>query len=146
MNRSVETIRYTLKQFEQDHPDLAIFPSSTGPLSDETKQKIYEQYRRDVSADELAKRYCRTKTSIYRIINEMRANRILDLPLDYMSNPISAEKGPKGDSRPMPGLDQPAPKKARLPWGLPPYLASLYEVPLLTREQEVLPVPQVQLS
>jgi hypothetical protein len=33
-------------------------------------------------------------------------------------------------------LDQPAPKKARLPSGLPPYLASLYEVPLLTREQE----------
>jgi RNA polymerase primary sigma factor/RNA polymerase sigma factor len=32
--------------------------------------------------------------------------------------------------------DQPA-KKARLPSGLPPYLASLYEVPLLTREQEV---------
>ncbi len=28
-------------------------------------------------------------------------------------------------------------KKARLPSGLPPYLASLYEVPLLTREQEV---------
>ena len=31
----------------------------------------------------------------------------------------------------------PAVKKARLPSGLPPYLASLYEVPLLTREQEV---------
>ncbi len=137
MNRSVETIRYTLKQFEQDHPDLAIFPSSTGPLSDETKQKIYEQYRRDVSADELAKRYCRTKTSIYRIINEMRANRILDLPLDYMSNPYFGREGAeKAIFGPMPGLDQPAPKKARLPSGLPPYLASLYEVPLLTRGQE----------
>ena len=137
MNRSVETIRYTLKQFEQDHPDLAIFPTSTGPLSDETKQKIYEQYRRDVSADELAKRYCRTKTSIYRIINEMRATRILELPLDYMSNPYFGREGAeKTIFGPMPGLDQPAPKKARLPSGLPPYLASLYEVPLLTREQE----------
>jgi RNA polymerase primary sigma factor/RNA polymerase sigma factor len=37
----------------------------------------------------------------------------------------------------MPGTDEPAAKKARLPSGLPPYLASLYEVPLLTREQEV---------
>ena len=137
MNRSVETIRYTLKQFEQDHPDLAIFPTSTGPLSDETKQKIYEQYRRDVSADELAKRYCRTKTSIYRIINEMRATRILELPLDYMSNPYFGREGAeKTIFGPMPGHDQPAPKKARLPSGLPPYLASLYEVPLLTREQE----------
>ena len=29
------------------------------------------------------------------------------------------------------------PKRVRPPAGLPPYLASLYEVPLLTREQEV---------
>jgi RNA polymerase primary sigma factor/RNA polymerase sigma factor len=35
----------------------------------------------------------------------------------------------------MPEPEQPV-KKARLPSGLPPYLASLYEVPLLTREQE----------
>jgi RNA polymerase primary sigma factor len=137
MNRSVETIRYTLKQFDQEHPELAIFPANTGPLTDETKQKIYEQYRRDVSVDELAKRYCRTKTSIYRIINEMRANRILELPLDYMSNPYFGREGAeKTIFGPMPGTDQPAAKKARLPAGLPPYLASLYEVPLLNREQE----------
>ena len=30
-----------------------------------------------------------------------------------------------------------APKRVRRPTGLPAYLASLYEVPLLTREQEV---------
>ena len=35
----------------------------------------------------------------------------------------------------MPESDTPA-KKARRPSGLPPYLASLYEMPLLTREQE----------
>ena len=35
----------------------------------------------------------------------------------------------------MPERDTPA-KKARRPSGLPPYLASLYEMPLLTREQE----------
>ncbi len=35
----------------------------------------------------------------------------------------------------IPENDEP-PKKTRLPSGLPPYLASLYEVPLLTRTQE----------
>jgi RNA polymerase primary sigma factor/RNA polymerase sigma factor len=136
MNRSAETIRYTLKQFDQEHPDLAIFPTQVGPLTDETKQKIYEQYRRDVPAEELAKRYCRTKTSIYRIVNEMRAKRILELPLDYIPNPyFGRETAEKVIFGPMPQLDQPQ-KKVRLPSGLPPYLASLYEVPLLTREQE----------
>ena len=36
---------------------------------------------------------------------------------------------------PLPAVEAPL-KKPRLPSGLPPYLASLYEVPLLTREQE----------
>ncbi len=87
-------------------------------------------------AEELAKRYCRTKTSIYRIVNEMRAKRILELPLDYITNPyFGRETAEKVIFGPMPQLDQPQ-KKVRLPSGLPPYLASLYEVPLLTREQE----------
>jgi len=138
--RSVETIRYTLKQFDGDNPDLAIFPDSTGPLRDVTKRKIYQQYRRGEPVDALARKFCRTKTSIYRIVNEMRARRIMELPLDYMPNEqfsrIRTEKQEKNILGPLPTGDLPA-KKSRLPSGLPPYLASLYEVPLLTREQEM---------
>jgi RNA polymerase primary sigma factor/RNA polymerase sigma factor len=138
MERSVETIRYTLKQFDQSHPDLAIFPDHTGPLSLEAKQKIYRQYRRGTSIEVLAKRNCRTKASIYRIINEMRAMRILELPLDYVHNTQFEDSGAERDILGvMPKLaDQPAPRRTRAPSGLPPYLASLYEVPLLSREQE----------
>jgi RNA polymerase primary sigma factor len=136
MNRSVETIRYTLKQFDQKFPAMAIFPDHTGPLTKETKKKIYQHYRRGTSVDALAKRYGRTKTSIYRIVNEMRAHAILDLPLDYMYNKDfdkpAMEKAILG---PMPESNEPR-KRARVPAGLPRYLASLYEVPLLTREQE----------
>ena len=84
--RSPETIRYTLKQFDQDHPDLAIFPDNHGPLRLETKRKIYQQYHRGESVEALAKRFCRTRASIYRIIAEMRAQRICELPLDYIPN------------------------------------------------------------
>lgn len=136
MGRSVETIRYTLKQFDQQNSQIAIFSETTGPLSEETKKKIYQQYRWRTSVEALAKRYCRTKTSIYRVINEMRAKRTLELPLDNMPNElfekVEAERIILG---PMPGLDEPKPA-ARRPSGLPPYLAALYEVPLLTREQE----------
>jgi RNA polymerase primary sigma factor/RNA polymerase sigma factor len=138
--RSVETIRYTLKQFDREHPDLAIFPDNAGPLREETKRKIYQQYRRGESAEALAKRFCRTRTSIYRIIGEMRAKRILDLPLDHIPNDTfpktRTEKQEREILGPPPPNDQPA-KKPRLPSGLPPYLASLYEVPLLTRDQEM---------
>ncbi|MBX3411767.1 MAG: sigma-70 family RNA polymerase sigma factor [Pirellulales bacterium] len=137
MGRSVETIRYTLKNYDQDHPESAVFPETSGPLSDQTKSRIYQQYRRGVAVDALAKMHCRTKTSIYRVLSEMRARRLLELPLDHMPNPMfsrsSAEKTILG---PLPASDLPT-RAARLPSGLPPYLASLYEVPLLTREQEV---------
>lgn len=136
LGRSIETIRYTLKAFDNEHPDLAIFPESSGPLSDETKRKIDQQYRRGVSVDALAKTFCRTKTSVYRILNEMRAVRIMELPLDYIDNDVFRRAGAdKLVLGPMPAAPGPV-KKSRLPSGLPPYLASLYEVSLLTREQE----------
>jgi len=139
MGRSVETIRYTLKQFDRDHPDLAIFPDNTGPLREDTKQKIYRRYRRGEAVEALAKTFCRTKTSIYRIIGEMRAKRIMELPLDFIPNDkfrlVRTEKQEREVCGPAPINEEPV-RKSRLPSGLPPYLASLYEVPLLNREQE----------
>lgn len=136
MNRSVETIRYTLKQFDQQHPDLAIFPDKTGPLTEDVKIRIFEQFRRGVSVDELCNRFCRTKTSIYRVVNEMRAKEIVELPLDYMDNECFRDPSMEREILgPLPSSDTPV-KKVRVPSGLPQYLASLYEVPLLNREQE----------
>jgi RNA polymerase primary sigma factor len=136
MSRSAETVRYTLKQFDKQHPDQAVFPDQTGILNDDVKKRIYQQSRRGESVDSLARRFCRTRTTIYRVINEMRARRILELPLEYMLH----------ESFDRPGIEKeilgpaPAPvgptRKIRGPSGLPPYLAALYEVPLLTREQE----------
>jgi RNA polymerase primary sigma factor len=136
MNRSVETVRYTLKQFDRKHPELAIFPGHSGPLNEESKQRIYEAYRRGTSVEALAKRHGRTRSSIFRVIYEMRAKRILELPLDYIDNPCFRETGIEQEIMgPMPEATT-ATKKSRAPAGLPPYLASLYEVPLLSREQE----------
>jgi RNA polymerase primary sigma factor/RNA polymerase sigma factor len=138
--RSVETIRYTLKQFDRDHPEMAIFPDNHGPIREETKKKIYQQYRRGEAIEILAKRYCRTRSSIYRILNEMRARRIFELPLEYIPNDLFSRIRTEKQEREILG---PAPlgdvvlKKPKLPSGLPPYLASLYDVPLLNREQEV---------
>ncbi len=37
MDRSVETIRYTIKQFDSDNPTIAVFPDQSGPLNLEMK-------------------------------------------------------------------------------------------------------------
>ncbi|HZL88378.1 MAG TPA: sigma-70 family RNA polymerase sigma factor [Pirellulaceae bacterium] len=137
MNRSVETVRYTLKQFDRSHPEQAVFPEQMGVLNEEVRRKIYQQSRRGDSVEALAKRYCRTRTTIYRIINEMRAKRIFELPLDYIPHHSFSKAGiEKTILTPLPMPENLQARKTRVPAGLPPYLASLYEVPLLTREQE----------
>jgi RNA polymerase sigma factor (sigma-70 family) len=133
--RSVETIRYTLKQYDKDHPELAVFPDRRGPLTEECKRKIYQLYRRQTPVDVLMTQFGRTKTSIYRAINEMRARRVLELPLDYIPNPSFDDPAAAAEIlAPLP--DHTETKRSRPPSGLPSYLASLYEVPLLTAEQE----------
>lgn len=134
--RSVETIRSTIRQFDKQHPELAIFPDMNGPLTEAQKTRIYQAFKRGASVDKLMKQFGRTKTTIYRVINEVRAARIMEMPLDFIPNARFSRKGADNAILgPMPENEAPT-KKARRPSGLPPYLASLYEMPLLTREQE----------
>ena len=175
--RSIETIRYTLKAFDEANSDQALFPNRNTPLGDDTRRKIYQGFRRGENVDELAKRYKRTKGSIYRIVGQFRAHRIFDLPLDYIDSPEFAEAyaGRKEAAilAPTPQSPQnPVKKKMNAvkghtldlndtdydefgddtvgpevflesdeydteSSGLPPYLAGLYDVPLLTPEQEM---------
>jgi RNA polymerase primary sigma factor/RNA polymerase sigma factor len=136
MNRSVEAIRYTLKEFDLKYPHVAVFPRNDGPLTEEVKAEVYREHRRGRPVSELSRRFGRTRTSIYRIVNEMRARRMLDLPLDHVFN--DEFELPEAESVILAALPdgQRDTRMPRIPQGLPPYLASLYEVPLLTREQE----------
>jgi RNA polymerase sigma factor (sigma-70 family) len=139
LGRSAETVRYTIKNFDREHPDQALFPAVTGPLDEATKQTIYNAYRRDIAVDTLAKRFQRTRTSIYRVINEVRAKRLLSQPLDYIHNPAFDEPGVEAEILgPMPDQEafEAGRKQLRVPKDAPPELAPLYEMPLLTRAQE----------
>ena len=136
MKRSVETIRYTLKQFDAANRNQAIFPELTGPLTPEAKQRIYEQFKRGASVAALSKRYNRTHSTVHRVINDVRAERIMELPLDFIpSDEFSLSGADEVILAAMPEPDKPV-RKTKVPGELPPYLASLYDVPLLTPEQE----------
>jgi RNA polymerase primary sigma factor/RNA polymerase sigma factor len=118
---------------------MAILPHDKGPLRAETKQQFYQEHRRGGPVEVLAGPFGRTGPGIRRIINEVRSARILGLPLDYIDDEqfsdLCSEKKAQEMLGPPPESDL-ATKKPRLPSGLPAYVASLYEVPLLTREQE----------
>ena len=72
------------------------------------------------------------------MITEVRAKRILETKLEFIANETFDD--PKAKTAIMAPFPEPAdgkpPRRPKAPKGLPPYLASLYEVPLLDREQE----------
>jgi len=137
LSRSPETIRYTLKNYDQKHPESAVFPNATEALSEPQKKEIYASFRRGESADQLARRFCRTKTSIYRVVAEVRAKRLIEQPIDLIdSDEFRRKDADELILGPPPEVEKKA-GRLKPPPGLPPYLASLYAIPLLVREEEV---------
>jgi RNA polymerase primary sigma factor len=139
LGRSVETVRCTIKKYDRQHPAHALFPNLTGPLDAQTKQAIYSSYRRGIAVDTLAKRFQRTRTSVYRVINEVRAQRLLELQLDYIPNPSFDDPAMEAVIlAPMPDAEayEARRRDMRVPRDVPPELAAMYEVPLLNKEQE----------
>ncbi|MCK4626895.1 MAG: sigma-70 family RNA polymerase sigma factor [Phycisphaerae bacterium] len=135
--RAPETIRYTIRNHDRRRPAEAVFPNHASPLDDRARQVIYRCFLNGVSVRSLAQRYGRTRGSIYRIVNEMRARQLLDRKIDYIYNPQFDLPGADELILTEPPADDDAkPKRTRAPKGLPPYLASLYELPLLTPEKE----------
>jgi len=107
-------------------------------LDDSIKVQIYRQSRRGVSVEVLAAQSGLSRSRLMRVINEIRAKRLLENKLDFMYDPgfedpavVAELLGPF----PLPPAVQSS-RRSRAPEGLPPYLVSLYDVPLLSREQE----------
>jgi len=137
VHRSIETIRYTIKNFDRKYPAMAVFPEQRETLSEEDKRALYQQHLRGVSTVILAKRYRRTRGSIVRLLNEQRAVSIQELALDFVPNPVFEDDSMVDQILAETPTSLSPSRKMRAPSGLPAYLASLYEVPLLEPQQEV---------
>jgi len=150
LGRSPEAVRYTIKNYDRAHPDGALFPHATGPLSAAAKHELYAA-KRQLDADRqtatptgdtvttIAKQYGRSRSSAHRIVNEVRANELVRDPVDYIYNAefddAAKEAAILAD---MPNEDKfQADRAAKSPpKDVPPHMAHLYEWPLLTKEQE----------
>lgn len=134
--RAPETIRYTLRQHDQQQPENAVFPAITDPLSDNDKRELYRLARRNVPIEKLVTKFRRTRSSVYRIIAEMRAQNLIDQPIEFMDHASFHE--PNADTVILcaPPARQESDENHLQPTGLPAYLESLYQLPLLTREEE----------
>jgi len=138
LRRSVETVRYTIKNFDRAHPDKAIFPDATGPLEGIDKETIFNSFRKGVPVQTLARKYNKAPSSIYRTMNEVRAEQMIQ-PVDLIASPEFDDPAREAEIlAPMPGEEkfEVAHRDMKAPRDVPPELASLYEWPLLSKEQE----------
>ena len=107
-------------------------------LDETTKARIYRQHLQGTSVMTLADQMGRSASGVRKVVNEMRARRLLELKIEAM--PHESFDDPKLAAPILAPLPKPADGKAarkvKPPEGVPPYLASLYDVPLLSREQE----------
>lgn len=101
------------------------------------EELMYWQHCQGVSTGSLAEEFGRSESTVRRVVNAQRYERVLELPLEFIPSKEfdESDKMQQRILAPTPMPEHP-PRKARRPAGLPAYLASLYEVPLLTREQE----------
>ena len=90
--RAHETIRYTLLHYEQTHPQTPVFKCAPGVMTPSEAARLYELYQQGVSAAELMTQFERSRSSVYRIINQRRtmalmARRIRFVPSDEFADP-----------------------------------------------------------
>jgi RNA polymerase primary sigma factor len=141
--RAVETIRYTLRAFDREHPEEALFDHAEQARVVDQGTAIYEAYAAGQDVRSLASRFHKREAEIRRILTKVRAARLAAEPVEYIYNslfdapdagqrilqdrPLSDGATGGGDSSVL---------LARTPSELPTYLKDLYRTPLLSREDE----------
>lgn len=80
--RSVEALRQLITGHDTAHPDDAVFGDRPGPLTDKQKRVIDRAYQRGVTVSAMCRRFGKTRSTIYRAVNEQRAERALAVQIE----------------------------------------------------------------
>ncbi len=153
LRRSPETIRYTIRRYDRAHPECAVFPDAADPIRPADRQVILEYFDRGMSVESIARRYARTRSSIYRVVGRQRAARLKALPIEYIPNPLfdhpdaeqiiltvlPREALAKAQETVAAGNNEKADDLlvARTPRDLPAYLHEIFRQPVMPHELEV---------
>ena len=85
--RTTEAIRLMLINHDRRHSDDPIFPRHTDPLSDKQQRVIYRAFRRGISVIQLAQRFGRARSAIYRAVNLQRVAALSRIEIRWVPSP-----------------------------------------------------------
>ena len=136
--RAVETIRYTLRRHDRVRPQAALFEPDGRPKVPEFYAAIYRAYASGTDVRRIAREHGLTQREVERIGAEMRAYELLDRKIPYVYHP--GFDAPDARRRILEGSEPSAPpassNKISPPTDSPAYLKALYDVALLSPQQE----------
>jgi RNA polymerase sigma factor (sigma-70 family) len=141
--RAVETIRYTLRRFDRDNLDEALFDRAEQPREIDENTVIHQAFVAGDSVQALAARFNKRPAAIRRILTKVRAAQLLAAPIAYIYN--EAFDAPDAERQILSNDAHPAHARTdealdvtltRAPGALPPYLRDLYRTPLLPHEEQ----------
>ena len=143
IGRSREMIRYTLVSYEKANRDKPIFKRPPGVTEPAHAAEIYRLFKQGVPPKDLMKRFHRSKSSIYRIINTRRAKALLLRKIEFIPSDEFVEPDAQNTILGTPLEDaESADSETVKPFGqagrsLPEYLSVLKRTPVLNREREL---------
>ncbi|MDD5328226.1 MAG: sigma-70 family RNA polymerase sigma factor [Phycisphaerae bacterium] len=144
LGKSHETIRYTLLNYEKANPDKPVPGGPSGVITPAGAAEIYKLFKQDSPIKELMSRFGRSKSSIYRIINQQRARALLARKIEFVASDEFLEEDAKQKFLEKPvSIEKPFSPKHIEPLGLasesllPEYLKALRNTPVLNRQREV---------
>ena len=86
--RSVEAIRQLIAQHDAEPGAAQVFADRAGPLTLRQKRVIDRAYRAGIGVSAIARRFRKTRSTVYRAIHERRAERVLARKIDAVVLPI----------------------------------------------------------
>lgn len=159
--RAHETVRYILLEYEKSHPDKSIFRKPSGVMSPAQAAELYRLYKQGVRVKELMRRFDRSRSSVYRIVNRRRAKALVARRIEFTASDefLEPDAGERILARPAQapvrgkskeaaaGADRAAIHEGELderprafdvaPGSLPEYLQALKDTSMLNREREL---------
>jgi RNA polymerase sigma factor (sigma-70 family) len=144
LGKAHETIRYTLLNYEKANPDKPISHEPAGVISPAEAAELYKIFKQSCDVKELMSRFSRSKSSIYRIINQQRARALLARKIEFVASDKFLEENARQKFLAKPvGVEKPLSTKSIEPLELasesllPQYLQALRNTPVPNREREV---------
>ena len=134
--RAVETVRYTLRRFDQSDPSGGLFSDAALDACGERFRAMWRCHKADEVSTSIASAFDCTVKDVQHALRYVEVHEWRQAKWDCVHAELF--DAPGADAIILDACEPPVPEVAtpKVPRDLPPYLRSLYLTPLLNREQE----------